>query len=140
MEKIKKGVSQHWDLECPITKPSRSSKYAAGPAQQLQRRYSGPARNEMDRKRYFGKVQGHYTLRLRQKETLFGYRFHSTYKAQTPSNRVQPNYPKTSNPESEWFFNYSIVNAYASTEDSEDKVKEDFHDALEKAYDACPEN
>jgi hypothetical protein len=38
------------------------------------------------------------------------------------------------------FFNYSTVNVHAPAEDSEEKVKEDFYDALEKAYDACPKN
>jgi exonuclease III len=38
------------------------------------------------------------------------------------------------------FFNLSIINAYAPTEDKEELVKDEFYQNLEKAYDAAPSN
>jgi exonuclease III len=36
------------------------------------------------------------------------------------------------------FFNYSIINAHAPVEDADDEEKDDFYDALAKAYKECP--
>jgi hypothetical protein len=38
------------------------------------------------------------------------------------------------------FYNISIINAHAPTEDKEDDEGEIFYEALEKAYDNCPKN
>jgi hypothetical protein len=38
------------------------------------------------------------------------------------------------------FFNLSIINVYATTEDNEELVKDKFYRNLEKAYDAAPSN
>lgn len=38
------------------------------------------------------------------------------------------------------FFNYSLINGHAPTEESSEDLKDDFYDALEKVYDECPGN
>lgn len=38
------------------------------------------------------------------------------------------------------FFNTSIINAHAPTEDKTDDIKEDFYDVLGRTYDQCPAN
>ena len=38
------------------------------------------------------------------------------------------------------FFNYSIINAHAPTEDKSDIEKEGFYDELRNLYDACPKH
>jgi NACalpha-BTF3-like transcription factor len=38
------------------------------------------------------------------------------------------------------FFNYSLINIHASTNDSEEKAKDQFYEQLKRAYSACPEN
>lgn len=36
------------------------------------------------------------------------------------------------------FFNISLINVHAPTEDKEDEEKDEFYDELERAYDSCP--
>ncbi len=36
------------------------------------------------------------------------------------------------------FFNYSLLNAHAPTNDTSDDIKEEFYEALRRAYDNCP--
>ena len=38
------------------------------------------------------------------------------------------------------FFNYSVINAHAPTEDKSDIEKDSFHDGLGNLYDACPKH
>jgi len=38
------------------------------------------------------------------------------------------------------FFNYSIINAHAPTEDKSDTEKDAFYDGLRNLYDACPKH
>ena len=38
------------------------------------------------------------------------------------------------------FFNYSIINVHAPTEDKSDIEKDVFYDELRKLYDACPKH
>jgi exonuclease III len=75
-----------------------------------------------------------------KKKHFLGTGFIVHKKLKHPVTGFSPIIPRLATLKVKGFLNYSIVNAYAPTEDSEDKVKGDFHDALEKAYDACPEN
>jgi hypothetical protein len=36
------------------------------------------------------------------------------------------------------FFNYSLINIHAPTNDSEEEAKDQFYEQLERAYAACP--
>jgi hypothetical protein len=36
------------------------------------------------------------------------------------------------------FFNYSLINIHATTNDSEEKAKDQFYEQLERAYAVCP--
>jgi hypothetical protein len=36
------------------------------------------------------------------------------------------------------FFNYSLINIHAPTNDSEEEAKDQFYEQLEQAYAACP--
>jgi endonuclease/exonuclease/phosphatase family metal-dependent hydrolase len=38
------------------------------------------------------------------------------------------------------FFNYSLINIHAPTNDSEEEAKDQFYEQLERAYSACPKN
>ena len=38
------------------------------------------------------------------------------------------------------FFNYSLINTYAPTNDKSDEVKDEFYDKLERIYDECPKH
>ena len=38
------------------------------------------------------------------------------------------------------FFNYSLINIHAPTNDSEEEAKDEFYEQLERAYSACPKN
>jgi hypothetical protein len=38
------------------------------------------------------------------------------------------------------FFNYSLINIHASTNDTEEEAKDAFYEQLEQAYSACPKN